>query len=74
MATTHKRQTFKRSQLFQIFTVAHIESIETSPLFISIGLGFALSLLFVMDQNISAAMVDTPAHKLRKGLWSSTTS
>ncbi|XP_022671136.1 sodium bicarbonate transporter-like protein 11 isoform X1 [Varroa destructor] len=50
-----------------IFTVARIESIDTLPLLISIGLGFALSLLFVMDQNISAAMVETAVHKLKKG-------
>lgn len=54
-------------RLFQIFTVARIESIDTLPLLISIGLGFALSLLFVMDQNISAAMVETAVHKLKKG-------
>ena len=31
------------------------------------GLGFSLSLLFFMDQNISAAMVDSPDNKLVKG-------
>jgi sodium borate transporter 11 len=30
-------------------------------------LGFCLSLLFFMDQNISAAMVNTPGNKLQKG-------
>ncbi|CAG5077689.1 Oidioi.mRNA.OKI2018_I69.PAR.g8788.t1.cds [Oikopleura dioica] len=30
-------------------------------------LGFCLSLLFFMDQNISAALVNTPANKLKKG-------
>ena len=34
---------------------------------IAIGLGFCLSLLFFMDQNISAALVNTPANKLQKG-------
>ena len=34
---------------------------------IAIGLGFCLSLLFFMDQNISAALVNTPANKLKKG-------
>lgn len=34
---------------------------------IAIGLGFCLSLLFFMDQNISAALVNTPQNKLKKG-------
>ena len=31
------------------------------------ALGFSLSILFFMDQNISAAMVDSPDNKLKKG-------
>src|SRR6185437_12196588 len=34
---------------------------------VGMGLGFALSLLFFMDQNISAAMVNNPNNKLKKG-------
>ncbi|XP_037071841.1 sodium bicarbonate transporter-like protein 11 [Pollicipes pollicipes] len=33
----------------------------------SAGLGFCLSLLFFMDQNISSAMVNNPGNKLKKG-------
>jgi len=33
----------------------------------SLGLGFALSLLFFMDQNISSSMVNSPRNRLRKG-------
>ncbi|XP_043218670.1 sodium bicarbonate transporter-like protein 11 [Amphibalanus amphitrite] len=33
----------------------------------SAGLGFCLSLLFFMDQNISSAMVNNPSNKLKKG-------
>lgn len=33
----------------------------------SMGLGFCLSLLFFMDQNISSALVNNPANKLKKG-------
>lgn len=33
----------------------------------SMGLGFTLSLLFFMDQNISAAMVNAPQNRLKKG-------
>ncbi|OQR76210.1 sodium bicarbonate transporter protein 11-like, partial [Tropilaelaps mercedesae] len=50
-----------------IFTRSRVESIQKAPLLISVGLGLALSLLFVLDQNISVALVDTPAHKLTKG-------
>jgi len=32
-----------------------------------LGLGFALSLLFFMDQNISSSMVNSPRNRLRKG-------
>lgn len=52
---------------FQVFTVARMEQVQGFPLFICFILGFALSLLFLMDQNISAAMVDSPSHKLTKG-------
>ena len=31
---------------------------------LAVGLGFCLSLLFFMDQNISAALVNTPANKV----------
>ncbi|CAG0898498.1 unnamed protein product [Cyprideis torosa] len=31
------------------------------------GLGFTLSLLFFMDQNITSAMVNNPCNKLKKG-------
>lgn len=38
-----------------------------ADIFGAMGLGFSLSLLFFMDQNISAAMVDSPDNKLVKG-------
>ncbi|KAH6941942.1 hypothetical protein HPB50_024458 [Hyalomma asiaticum] len=46
---------------------AHFEALPVSGIFGAMGLGFALSLLFFMDQNISAAMVNNPSNKLRKG-------
>ncbi|KAG9509235.1 Sodium bicarbonate transporter-like protein 11, partial [Fragariocoptes setiger] len=49
------------------FERSHIEDLPLSGLFVSMGLGFTLSLLFFMDQNISAAMVHSPAHNLTKG-------
>nr|XP_037287902.1 LOW QUALITY PROTEIN: sodium bicarbonate transporter-like protein 11 [Rhipicephalus microplus] len=46
---------------------APFESLSVAGIFGAMGLGFALSLLFFMDQNISAAMVNNPSNKLRKG-------
>lgn len=48
----------------------HRARVEVLPLYGilgALGLGFALSLLFFMDQNISAAMVNNPSNKLHKG-------
>ena len=36
-------------------------------MFLAGVLGFSLSLLFFMDQNISAAMVNSPENRLKKG-------
>jgi len=41
--------------------------LTVGAIFGAMGLGFSLSLLFFMDQNISAAMVDAPENKLVKG-------
>lgn len=49
------------------FERAKVESLSVSGVFGAMGLGFALSLLFFMDQNISAAMVNNPSNKLHKG-------
>ncbi|KAK8771758.1 hypothetical protein V5799_024999 [Amblyomma americanum] len=46
---------------------AHVESLPVYGILGALGLGFALSLLFFMDQNISAAMVNNPSNKLKKG-------
>ncbi|KAK8769883.1 hypothetical protein V5799_013652 [Amblyomma americanum] len=46
---------------------ARIEELPVYGVFGAMGLGFALSLLFFMDQNISAAMVNSPSNKLKKG-------
>ena len=39
---------------------------SVGAIFGAMGLGFSLSLLFFMDQNISAAMVNNPENKLLK--------
>lgn len=45
------------------FERAQVELLSFSGILISFGLGFTLSLLFFMDQNISAAMVNAPQNK-----------
>eukprot|EP00057_Strongylocentrotus_purpuratus_P007095 XP_011661569.1 PREDICTED: sodium bicarbonate transporter-like protein 11 isoform X3 [Strongylocentrotus purpuratus] len=47
--------------------VTKFEGITIGMVAGSMGLGFCLSLLFFMDQNISSALVNNPANKLKKG-------
>lgn len=49
------------------FKVATFETINGAAVGASLGLGFAMSLLFFMDQGVSAQLVDTPSNKLKKG-------
>lgn len=49
------------------FRVAFLFDIPVWGVFVAMGLGFILSLLFFMDQNISSAMVNTPDNRLKKG-------
>ena len=42
------------------FQMAQLDMLPMSGILTSLGLGFTLSLLFFMDQNISAAMVNAP--------------
>ena len=51
----------------EIFTSPDFGSLPAGAWGIAIVLGFSLSLLFIMDQNISAAMVNSPENKLKKG-------
>lgn len=46
---------------------AKVELLPWTGVFASCALGFTLSLLFFLDQNISAAMVHSPQNKLKKG-------
>ncbi|XP_078657468.1 solute carrier family 4 member 11-like [Branchiostoma floridae x Branchiostoma belcheri] len=50
-----------------MFQMVALSSLHPTAIVVSLGLGFCLSLLFFMDQNISAAIVNNPAHKLKKG-------
>ena len=45
------------------FERAQVELLPLSGILTSLGLGFTLSLLFFMDQNISAAMVSAPQNR-----------
>ncbi len=46
-----------------MFTVAPLERLSLLSIIGAMGMGFALSLLFFVDQNISAAMVNNPCNK-----------
>lgn len=50
-----------------MFVVAPLTTLPVGAVFAAAGLGFSLSLLFFMDQNISSALVNTPDNKLKKG-------
>ena len=47
----------------QVFNMPPVETMTVGAILGSLGLGFCLSLLFFMDQNISSAMVNNPANK-----------
>ncbi|XP_064624285.1 solute carrier family 4 member 11-like isoform X2 [Lineus longissimus] len=49
------------------FKLADMSSLTWGSVFACMGLGFPLSLLFFMDQNISSAMINNPSNKLKKG-------
>ncbi|CAG2162980.1 unnamed protein product [Oppiella nova] len=57
---------FRYSNTFE-FRRARLEYLPWTAYIGCMGLGFSLSLLFFMDQNISAAMVNNPCNKLKKG-------
>ena len=46
-----------------VFMVGKLGSLTLVAVFTSMGLGFCLSLLFFMDQNISGAMVNSPENR-----------
>lgn len=50
-----------------VFKVVPFHNLSVGAVFGAMGLGFCLSLLFFMDQNISAALVNAPQNKLKKG-------
>ncbi|KAH3842166.1 hypothetical protein DPMN_115661 [Dreissena polymorpha] len=50
-----------------LFSLVELGSLSVGAAFGAMGLGFCLSLLFFMDQNISAALVNAPQNKMKKG-------
>ena len=60
--SVHTVEHFRYSNEFEIER-AKVEQLAPSSIFAGMGLGFALSLLFFMDQNIAAAMVNSPTNK-----------
>ncbi|XP_076446282.1 solute carrier family 4 member 11-like [Babylonia areolata] len=62
----HVTKSFKESSV-SLFNVADLTSLPVGAVFGAMGLGFCLSLLFFMDQNISATMVNAPQNKMKKG-------
>jgi len=57
---------FKFEGKFNI-TLVPFEELTVGAVFLAALLGFSLSILFFMDQNISAAMVNSPENHLKKG-------
>lgn len=47
--------------------VADVFSLPLSAYFLSLLLGFSLSFLFYIDQNVTSALCSNPENKLKKG-------
>lgn len=48
-------------------SIAKMSAINGAGILVALILGFAVSLLFYMDQGVSAMLVDSPNHHLKKG-------
>ncbi|ESO92620.1 hypothetical protein LOTGIDRAFT_216724 [Lottia gigantea] len=62
-----KLEPFQYNPDEEMFVIAPLHKLPIGAVLASAGLGFSLSLLFFMDQNISSALVNTPNHRLKKG-------
>ncbi|RCN51850.1 hypothetical protein ANCCAN_01938 [Ancylostoma caninum] len=58
---------FKLHETKPVMKLANIFSMKPSGYFVCLLLGFSLSFLFFMDQNITSAIVNNPQNKLKKG-------
>ncbi|ELT93973.1 hypothetical protein CAPTEDRAFT_160698 [Capitella teleta] len=50
-----------------VFNPAPLHKLPWDGVLLGMGLGFCLSLLFFMDQNISQSMVNSPDNRMKKG-------
>jgi len=62
-----KAEQFNYDETDSAFTIPPMGDLSALAVLGAMGLGFALSLLFFMDQNITSAMVNNPCNKLKKG-------
>ena len=62
---------FQTSNSFAFAPVA-LHKLTWGAVFAGMGLGFSLSLLFFMDQNISSAMVNNPGNRCCLHAWGQT--
>lgn len=72
LTKTHLTQWRRTVEQFEFDTSlvlqrARIENLPWNAVLISAGLGFALSILFFMDQNITGQIVNSPTNNLKKG-------
>jgi len=58
---------FRYDDSYDVFVPANLGSLTIYAWLASAGMGFCLSMLFFMDQNIGSAMVNNPCNKLKKG-------
>ncbi|XP_042225670.1 sodium bicarbonate transporter-like protein 11 [Homarus americanus] len=58
---------FRYDNSYDMFKLPPLETLPYPAVFATMGLGFSLSMLFFMDQNIGSAMVNNPCNKLKKG-------
>ncbi|KAK3576412.1 hypothetical protein CHS0354_026747 [Potamilus streckersoni] len=61
------RKSFEPRRSEKIFQTVPVWDLSPGAVFGAMGLGFCLSLLFFMDQNISSALVNAPHNKMKKG-------
>ena len=56
-------KSFDPTSCGELFEIVDLSSLSWQAILGAAGLGFCLSLLFFMDQNISAALVNAPQNK-----------
>nr|XP_053643908.1 solute carrier family 4 member 11-like [Cherax quadricarinatus] len=62
-----KLEHFRYDNSYDMFKLPPLEILPYPAVFATMGMGFSLSMLFFMDQNIGSAMVNNPCNKLKKG-------